>query len=88
MQALIPGLVEKLKTGEVLSDPFQEKETPAQKVTLRGILVSSNLTPLVTTSSFSGTVHSNADSIILGEIAPKWGITRLITWKAGQLENL
>ena len=62
MQALIPSLVEQLKFGEVLNDLLQDKQMPAREVTSRESLVSSNLTPIVTTPTYSGTVINSGNA--------------------------
>ena len=54
-QVLIPGLVEQLKSGDAMNELLQRRQTPARRVTSRENSVSSNLTPIVTTPTFSGT---------------------------------
>ena len=55
MQALIPGLMEQLKSGEVMNKLLQGKQTLAQKVTSHENSVSSNLTSVVVMPTPSGT---------------------------------
>ena len=55
MQALIPGLVKQLKSGDAMNELLLRRQTPVRKVTSHENLVSSNLTPIVTTPTFSGT---------------------------------
>ena len=54
-QALIPDLVEQLKSEDAMNELLREKQTPARKVTSRDNAVSSNLTSVNTTPTFCGT---------------------------------
>ena len=91
MQALIPGLMEQLKSGEVLNELLQGKQTPAQKVTSRENLVSSNLTSVVTTPTPSGTVmnsgnaagSNNSTAAVWSNAAHQGNAAQVFPWPQG-----
>ena len=89
-QALIPSLMEQLKSGEGLNELFN-KQQPAQKVTSRGNPVSSNLTQSVTQPTFSGTIvnpsnaagNNGGTAAVWSNAAPQGNAAQIFPWTHG-----